>query len=344
MPAKSPYRRIVITGIVVLMALAIFAVIARRTFLSYQFDLVTFVDDSAGIAPSSPVLLNGISIGHVRRVSLSGSKDPNRTVRIDMRFNRAYLSDIPEDSTVAIRAANLLGDKFVDIYRGSHPTHIAPHAEVRSTDTLDIGTVLARGTMPLQQVNDIFNRIDRILKYIDNSEGTVGKLVNDKSFEARIDGITASVKQIEADFKTGRGAALHLDEIKVEAHKPLSRLNEMLGDLNHGQGSLGMFLHDPSGHSLTAEVNATIAEAKRVFQSASSDNRPADLLQQVRATDDKIGILLDRIDAGQGTLGQVLVNPQLRDSLNHARRELNSLTTAIGQHPARFVQLRFGLF
>ncbi len=80
MPEKSPYRRMVVTGVVVLAALAIFAVVARRTFLRYEFDLVTYVDDSAGIALSSPVLLNGISIGHVRRVSLSGSKDPSWTV------------------------------------------------------------------------------------------------------------------------------------------------------------------------------------------------------------------------------------------------------------------------
>lgn len=334
----------IITGVVVLAALAIFAVIARRTFLRYEFDLVTYVDDSAGIAPSSPVLLNGIGIGHVRQVSLSGSKDPNRTVRIDMRFSRTYLSQIPDDSTVAIRAANLLGDKFVDIYRGSHSTHIAPGSEVRSTDTLDIGTVLARGTVPLQQVNAIFDRIDRILKYIDTSEGTVGKLVNDKSFENRINGITAGVKEIEADFKNGRGAALRIDEIKDEAHKPLARLHEMVADLNHGKGSLGRFLNDPNTRSLTAEANATIAEAQHILESAERDKRPSELLQQVQATDDKIAALLDRIDSGQGTVGQFLVNPQLRDSLNRVRSELNSLTTAFGRHPLRFVQLRFGLF
>ncbi len=262
-----------------------------------------------------------------------------------MRFSRTYLPEIPDDSTVAIRAANLLGDKFVDIYRGTHTAHIAPNAEVRSTDTLDIGTVLARGTVPLQQVNDIFDRIDRILKYIDTSEGTVGKLVNDKSFEARINGITAGVKEIEADFKTGRGAALRIDEIKDEAHKPLTRLNrDGWPTLKNGKGSLGRFLNDPNDQSLTAEANATIAEAKQIFESAAADKRPADLLQQVQATDDKVGALLDRIDSGQGALGQLLVNPQLRESLNRVRSELNSLTTAIGKHPTRFVELRFGLF
>jgi len=344
MPDRNTYRRMMITGFIVLGVLAIFAIVARRTFLRYEFDLVAYVDDSAGIAASSPVLLNGIAIGHVRRVTLSGSTDPRRTVRFDMRFSRTYLSEIPDDSTVAIRAANLLGDKFVDISRGAHLKHIEPGAEMRATDTLDIGTVLARGTVPLQQVNDIFDRIDKILKYVDDSEGTLGKLVNDQTFQHRIDGISTGVKQIESDLKTGQGALLHIDDIRSDAQKPIARLNEMIADLDHGKGTLGRLLHDPYNPTLTAEANATIAEGKQLFESVSADKRPSELFQQVQATNDKIGALIDRIDAGQGSLGQLLVNPQLRDSLNRVQRELNSLTAAIAKHPTRFVQLRFGLF
>ena len=120
MAKQNSYRRIILAGVIALGALVVFAIVARRTFLRYEFQLVTFVDDSAGITPSSPVLLHGISIGHVRRVSLSGSKDPNRTVRIDMIFSRDHLPQIPEDSTIAITASNLLGDKSLDISRGVH--------------------------------------------------------------------------------------------------------------------------------------------------------------------------------------------------------------------------------
>jgi phospholipid/cholesterol/gamma-HCH transport system substrate-binding protein len=193
-------------------------------------------------------------------------------------------------------------------------------------------------------VNDIFDRIDRILKYIDTSEGTVGKLVNERNFARRIDGITAGVTQIEADFKTGRGAALHIEDITSEAHKPMARLNDIVSDLNNGKGSLGKFLNDPNNPSLTAEANATIAVAKQIFDNAAADKRPADLLQRVQLTNDKVGALLDRIESGQGTAGQLLVNPQLRDSLNRVQSELNSLIAAIGKHPTKFVQLRFGLF
>ena len=74
----------IVAGLVAVAAAGIFLIVARRTFLRHEFTLTVLVDDSAGVAASSPVLVNGIPVGHVVRVSLSGSKDPNRVVRIDM--------------------------------------------------------------------------------------------------------------------------------------------------------------------------------------------------------------------------------------------------------------------
>jgi ABC-type transporter Mla subunit MlaD len=344
MPDTRTYRRIVITAVAVLVAVAIFAIIARQTFLRYEFDLVTFVGDSAGVTPSSPVLLNGIGIGHVRLVSLSGSKDPLRTVRIDMRFNRRYLKEIPNDSTIAIAATNLLGDKNVTISRGNESRHIEPGSEIRSTETQDISSVLQRGAAPLQQINDVFDRIDRILKYAEGSQGTVGLLVNDRTFQRRIEGITDGVHQIESDLKTGRGAILHTGDLSRDLDKPRARLNEMMADLDHGKGTLGRLMHDPNDPALTAQASATVTEAKRLFDDALADKRPAELMKQVQATSDRFGVLRDRIDSGQGTAGQLLANPQLRDSVGRVQAELNSLMADFEKHPARFVKLSFGLF
>jgi phospholipid/cholesterol/gamma-HCH transport system substrate-binding protein len=343
-PANRSFRRVAITAMVAILVFAVVAVIARQTFLRYEFDLVTYVDDSAGVSPSSPVLLNGIGIGHVRRVTLSGSTDPNRTVRIDMRFNRRYLKEIPSDSTVAITASNLLGDKYVNISRGKEAEHIAPGSEIRSTETQDIGSVLAKGSAPLTQVNDVFDRIDRILKFAGEGQGSVGKLVNDQTFQKRIDGITAGVKEIEGDLKTGNGAALHIEGLTQDAQKPMARLNQMIADLNHGKGSLGLLMNDPNDPSLTAEASGVMKEARQIMNEVSADKRPGDAMKQIQATSDRIGALMDRIDSGQGTAGQFLVNPQLRDSLARVQAELNSFMADFSKHPTRFVQLRFGLF
>jgi len=340
MAKQNSYRRIILAGVIALGALVVFAIVARRTFLRYEFQLVTFVDDSAGIKPSSPVLLHGISIGHVRRVSLSGSKDPNRTVRIDMIFSRDHLPQIPEDSTIAITASNLLGDKSLDISRGVHSEHILPEAEIRSTATEDINSVLDRGKQPLKQVDGILERLDRIMARVNQSQGTVGLLVNDTSLEKRIEGITANLKQMQARYASGRGALLRVTELEADAKKPIARFNELAADFDHGKGTAGLLMHDPNNPTLSAEGKAAMDEARGIYNTAEKDKRFPDMMNQLSLTGDKSSALLKRVENGQGTAGMLMSSAELSDSLKTMNAEFDSFVADFKKHPRSFVALR----
>ena len=200
-----------------------------------------------------------------------------------------------------------------------------------------------RGTGPLKQASDIFDRVDTILKYVGQNNGTVGRLVNGHTFRGHIDGITAAVEQIESDLKTS-GAALHLDAIEAEARKPMGRFSDIMADLDHGKGTAGRFLHDPYDPALTAEANATVDEAKQLLDQFSRDQRLSEVAAQLQGTSDKMAALMQRIDSGQGTAGQFLVNPQLRDSLKRVEAELDTLTAQVKSHPLHNIAIRIGLF
>jgi len=53
---------------------------------------------------------------------------------------------------------------------------------------------------------------------------------------------------------------------------------------------------------------------------------------------------IDKINAGQGTLGQMLVNPALFDSLVGATREFQSLAKDMRANPKKFLTIRLALF
>ena len=338
------WLRMTIIGAVVLSALAIFAIVGRRTFLRHEFDLSTLIDDSAGIAPSSPVMLNGIDVGHVVRVVLSGSRDPDKTVRITMRFPRRILTEIPEDSTAAITSSNVLGDKYIDISRGKSPKHVEPGAEVLSSPTQDIGTALGRANAPLNQVSDILAHIDKILAYVDTQQGTLGKLLNNPSFQKHISTVSGDQTQMMKDVNNGRGVLVRFHEISAEAQKPVARFNAIETDFRQGSGSAGKFFNDASTPGLTAEAHAVIDEARKLTADFNAGNRTAELMDRIQKLNAKLDNTLARIESGQGTLGQLIVNPQLRDSLKRVSEELNRLTADFSKHPLRFVRIRFGLF
>src|SRR4051812_7276995 len=60
--------------------------------------LYLYVPDATGVAQGSPVRVDGIGVGKVGSVSLSGSRDPNRVVRLTLRIERESLAMIPTAS------------------------------------------------------------------------------------------------------------------------------------------------------------------------------------------------------------------------------------------------------
>ena len=53
---------------------------------------------------------------------------------------------------------------------------------------------------------------------------------------------------------------------------------------------------------------------------------------------------LDKLNAGQGTVGQFLVNQQLYQSLNGATREFQDLAKDIRANPKKFLRIKLALF
>ena len=58
----------------------------------------------------------------------------------------------------------------------------------------------------------------------------------------------------------------------------------------------------------------------------------------------KLTTVIDKLNSGQGTLGQLLVNPQLYDSLNGTTREMQGLLQDMHKNPKRFLTIQLKLF
>jgi len=106
-----------------ILAVLIFLLTSSRGFFTAKATLFTYMDDASGIAVATPVRLNGITIGSLDKVQLTNSTDPKRTVRFSMQVEQKYLRDIPIDSVAGVGAANLLGDKFINITKGRDVAH-----------------------------------------------------------------------------------------------------------------------------------------------------------------------------------------------------------------------------
>ena len=113
-------------GAFVILFVLVFLLTSSKGLFTRNALLRTYMDNASGLADGTPVRLNGIPIGFLDKLRLTGARVPKRTVEFDMLVDRNFLPQIPVDSVAGIAASNLLGDKFIDIIKGNSPQHVQP--------------------------------------------------------------------------------------------------------------------------------------------------------------------------------------------------------------------------
>jgi phospholipid/cholesterol/gamma-HCH transport system substrate-binding protein len=329
----------------------VFLLTSSKGFFRRYEPLYTYMADASGLADGTTVRLNGFTVGYLDRVTLTNSRDPDQAVKFDMRVKPQYLSAIPVDSVVEISAANLLGDKFLNITRGKSTQTVKPGAVLPSLRGQDIPELMAQSANLLKSFQTIVNRVDSLLAGVEAGKGNIGLLLKDRELYDRLNGIASEGQQLLADVRHGNGTVsklLYSDELYRDIRSPLQRIDAMMADLQAGQGTAGMLLKNPA---LFNDAQRTLAEIRELVTDLNSGKGTAgkllkdeQLYQRLDALVAKFNTTVDKMNSGQGTIGQLLVNPQLYTSMNAMTRELQGLVTDIRANPKKFLTLRLALF
>ena len=152
MPSKEKLNfaqfRVGILGLIALffVILLIFLLTGNMHPFQKTAELHAYVSDAAALTGGAPVRINGIQAGKVKQVSLSGSTDPRRIIKIDFDVDQEMLKQIPIDSIASIGSDNLLGStKFLEIDKGKSPQHIDAGATIKTVDTREFDQLVQQG-------------------------------------------------------------------------------------------------------------------------------------------------------------------------------------------------------
>jgi phospholipid/cholesterol/gamma-HCH transport system substrate-binding protein len=357
MPDRSRIRwsqlkvGLVAVAAMVILAVLIFLLTSSGGVLQHWVTLRMYVDDAAGTSTKAPVRLNGILIGYVDNIRLSGSRRPNESVEFDLSIQQKYLKEIPNDSQGTITAASLLGDKYINITRGTSRQPIQPGGVLRSVPPQDIPELMAQSANVLATLQNIVKRVDGILASVEQGKGNVGKLLRDEELYKRLNGLASEGEQLLTDVRRGKGTLSRLiyeDTLYQELRSPIQRIDAMLADLQRGQGTAGRLLRDPAVYD---DAHASLVQLRALVQNLNAGKGTAGKLLTDEALYAQINQLIARVDAtvgkinsGQGTLGQLVVNPQLYTNLNGALGDVRLLIKDIRANPKKFLSLKLALF
>jgi phospholipid/cholesterol/gamma-HCH transport system substrate-binding protein len=350
---------IMATVAMVILGVLIFLLTGSGDIFSSNATLYTYMDDSASMAPSTPVRLNGITIGKIDAIGFSGEKTKGRIVKVTMKVKSDMLQQIPDDSVAGVDSSNLLGDKYINITKGKSSVIIKDKGTLKSAEAADIPEMMKRAGDVLGSAQLIVNRFDALLADIENGKGTVGKFVTDPELYNQLTNAAKEVNHLANSLTNGKGTLGRLmndDELYQEIRSPIKRVDSMLADLQQGQGAAGKFLKDPA---LYNETQKTIADLHRLIDvdfrkivddlsagkgTAGKLLKDEELYRRLNQLVNNLNSTVDKLNSGQGTLGQLLVNPQLYESLNGVMRETQSLIKDIHANPKKFLRIKLGIF
>lgn len=343
-------------GLMALIALAIlFALIFLLTGAENPFadkaTLYTYMRDSAAMTEGSAVRLNGIAIGKVKRIELTGGPDTDRTIRMTMEVERKYLPSIPTDSQLGFSAENVLGAKFINIQRGHGTIPVKDGAELKARDERDFLEIVQSAMPLLESAQSILTRVDRIVAIVERGEGSIGQLIAKDEVYDRINSLLGNIEKITDSVAKGEGTIgklLYDPALHDDLRRTLARVDNIAAGLEKGEGTAGKLLKDPALfdelRKSSSELRVLVADLNAGKGTAGKLLKDEQLHNKLAATVDRLNNTMDRLNAGQGTLGQLLVNPSLYENLTGATGEMQQLMKDFRANPKKFLTIQLKLF
>lgn len=234
-----------------------------------------------GLEMSSPVVINGMKVGSVVRVSMT---DVNKDIEVDFIVDGKY--KIPSNSTAELGSQSLMGGKQIVIHVGDAKTYLSNKDVIKSTVDTGLADAVAEMT-------------DRAARLVDSLTVTLSKantlmseqmILDAQSTVANLNSATGSMGDILASEKVKIAEITrNLSALTAELNGMMPDVKGTLSNMNSLTDSLNMSLP-----AMLTEIDAIIAKlsaedgtiAKLLNDSELYDNASITLDQAAKLLED----------------------------------------------------------
>jgi len=303
-------------GLFVLVSLAVFMVFVfvlggEGVFFRKRYAIQTSFTNVAGLAEGAPVRLSGLNIGSVKEIQFP--EDPKKDfIVVVMEVSEEGIKRIGPDSVATIRTQGLLGDRYIEILRGSKepPKEIPRILQISSYTPPEFEKLLGQSEELIDNIISISKSLDEIVK-------AFGKKENIENISRTIASIRRSVEAVETQKgilhaliygrkgKSGKGFEDTLDEFD----ETVNNLNALLKDIRKEGGILNTLIYD---EQLNEKLNQLVTNIDSATEEIS---REGGILPELRETVSNFRKISEKLEGGEGTLGALINDPTVYDNL-----------------------------
>jgi phospholipid/cholesterol/gamma-HCH transport system substrate-binding protein len=318
-------------------ALVIFAdlvyLLTGGTLLEEKAYVYLYIPDATGLSKGAPVRVDGVYVGKVESIALSGLTDPRRVVKVTVSVRRSTLAKIPEDSYAELSSETLVGDQFVDVTSGRSPTPLQPGGVITYKEQAEI-----LKSLDLQQFEAALRSVDATLTDIEQGKSRVGQFILGT---AVYDDLRKRIIEADHGLRAARsptnpvGEALFTEKAYQRLMQPVRALDQALARLQSGQGTAGQLLRDTAGYEQVRAFASDLSEIAQGLRSGpllQSDELYTDWNRQVAGW-------IRMVDAVNTS--PLLSNSQAYDSLNGLAKEMRDSLRDFRANPKKYLRIVF---
>ncbi|HSN18956.1 MAG TPA: MlaD family protein [Gammaproteobacteria bacterium] len=250
-----------LVGVFVLAAIVLlFLLLAfnRQTkdFFAAKFTLHAEITDAQGVTEDTPVMVYGLKVGEVSKLSLS----PDNHIAVTMEILERFHKLIRTDSTAEISKLSVIGNAAISIKAGSPDKPMIPaDGDLVMSQPMSVDQMLAQVQPVLQDVKSTLSQINQLTHAIEpadlnalmknlavvsgNLKVITGEFASPQgtaNTSAAVQNLAGTLKELQARLaevrplvKNANAASADMPGLMTQTRKLVTQLNTTMGTVNY---------------------------------------------------------------------------------------------------------------
>ena len=295
--------------------------------LSPGFRVYVDYDFSGNIHSGAPVKISGIRVGKVEDVRfLGGQLDPQVgrrvQVRLVVRIEQRARAAIHQDAEFFVNTQGVLGEQYLEIAPGSYDKpELQPEAVVKGINPPRTDLIIARLYEFLDAVTSLLREDKEVFRDLLRSGAKVARSLDQLLGENR-----EEIKKLLGD----------LDRLTSESADLVAKIDRGLGDAEELRRTLANI--EAISTAVRTDIGPLIQKTRRVLDGVGDVTAmigPDEKKKVLRALDELLALagkaqvlatdaaaITQDLRKGKGSIGPLLVDPQVYDDLKELTRDL----------------------
>lgn len=259
-------------------------------------------ENVSGLQTAAPITIHGVKVGTIESITFDPSKGSD--VKVALAVKRQYR--LPVDTRAVIYDNGIMGGKAIKLDLGSSSELLKRGDQIISDSGSDmmssigneLGDLKGKLTLVADNLATALANINTLVEQnTDNLSGTISNL---NSISASLDGV------LKSERKNIEGIVTSLNGLAEMLNQNTERFDRIIGNVD------------------------AVAEQ---LEQAKVDS----LVKAFTSTADNLSRMLASINAGEGSVGELMNDKELYDNLAAASGNLSALLADLKEHPARYV-------